>query len=531
MSILTDTLREQARVDAIAARVAPWCDTERTSGAAVTSGDSEGWPEPQALTAKIKPEPYPLDALPDTIRAAVQEVQAFVKAPAALVASSALSALSLAIQAHIDVQRDEILSGPVGLFLLTIAESGERKSKVDEMFMQAIVEYQDAQAEAAKPMLKDHKAALAAWEAKYGGIKEKIRQQTKDNKPTASLESDLRDLEHRKPEPPRVPKLKREDTTPEGLAKKLQKEWPSAGVVSNEAGIVFGSHGMGPESVMRNLALLNKLWDGGRYQSDRGDEERSRDVRGARLTMGLMIQEPTLRAFVASSKGLARGTGFLARFMVGFPESTMGTRFYTPPVAGSPALSRFNRRITEILDQPVPIDGDGILTPAMLTLAPDAKAAWVEYHDTIESELSSCGEFYDVRDVANKSADNAARLAALFQLFEHGMGGAVGLDSFQRASLVTAWHLSESRRFFGELALPAELADAVRLDGWLTEHCRKERTRSVKKNHVRQHGPLRDGARLDAAIRELAELDRLQLVRDGKRLTIHINPALVEVKP
>jgi hypothetical protein len=31
-----------------------------------------------------------------------------------------------------------------------------------------------------------------------------------------------------------------------------------------------------------------------------------------------------------------------------------------------------------------------------------------------------------VRDVASKSADNAARLAALFQMFEHGMGGAVG---------------------------------------------------------------------------------------------------------
>jgi putative DNA primase/helicase len=39
---------------------------------------------------------------------------------------------------------------------------------------------------------------------------------------------------------------------------------------------------------------------------------------------------------------------------------------------------------------------------------------------------------------------------------------------------------------------------------------------------------LRDGARLDSAIRELAELDRLRLVKDGKRLTIHLNPALVD---
>ena len=63
------------------------------------------WPMPQPLTAKIEAEPYPVDALPDTIRAAVEEVGGFVKAPVPLVASSAIAALSLAIQAHYDVER------------------------------------------------------------------------------------------------------------------------------------------------------------------------------------------------------------------------------------------------------------------------------------------------------------------------------------------------------------------------------------------------------------------------------------------
>jgi putative DNA primase/helicase len=60
---------------------------------------SHNWQEPLPLVAKVEPEPYPLDALPDTIRAAVEEVQAFTKAPIPLVASSALGALSLAFQA------------------------------------------------------------------------------------------------------------------------------------------------------------------------------------------------------------------------------------------------------------------------------------------------------------------------------------------------------------------------------------------------------------------------------------------------
>lgn len=501
--------------------------TSPARGAQPVRGDS-AWPEPQPMTAKIAPLDYPLDALPETIRAAVEEVAGYVKAPIPLVASSAIAALSLATQAHIDIRRDEVLTGPVSLFVLTIAESGERKSQADKMFSAPIQEYQDQQAEIFKPILKDYKAEMDAWEAKRGGIKEKIRVLAKEGKPTQEYENILRELEHEEPESPRVPKLMREEGTPEGLAKRLQNDWPSAGVVSNEAGIVFGGHGMSKDSVSRNLSLLNKLWDGGRYQSDRADDERSRDVRGARLTMGLMIQEPTLRAFFDQSKGLARGTGFLARFLIAWPTSRMGTRFYTPPVAGSPALSEFNRRITQILNQPVPMGEDGALTPAMLSMTTEAQAAWIGLHDSIEAELINGGELFEVKDVASKTADNAVRLAALFQMFEHGGGGAVGLDCFEAASRIALWHLSESRRFFGELALPVELANAARLDGWLIEYCKRERTDVVGKRYAQQYGPLRQKDNLDSAIGELASMDRVQVQRNGKRIFLKVNPALTE---
>ena len=492
--------------------------------------DGNGWPDPHPLAAKIEPEPYPLDALPDTIRAAVEEVTGFVKAPVPLVASSTLAALSLVCQAHIDVKRADKLHGPVGLFLLTIADSGERKSTCDTFFTSAIRRYQEEQAEAMKPAIKEYQAAIAAWEAERDGILSAVKDAGKKGNATDKLLADLTQLQQDKPEPPRVPRLILGDETPENLAWSLAKLWPSAGVLSSEAGVVFGSHGMGKDSAMRNLALLNVLWDGGAHSIGRRTSE-SFTVRGARLTMGLMIQETTLREYFSKSGGLARGTGFLARFLVAWPESTQGTRNFTEAPANWPHLDAFHRRITAILNQPAPIDEDGALTPALLSLAPDAKAAWVEYHDAIESELASGGELYDVRDVASKSADNAARLAALFQHFEHGTGGAIGLDSFERASRITAWHLSEARRFFGELVLPAELADAARLDSWLIEHCRQGRTHMVGKNHVRQHGPLRDGARLDAAIRELSDLERLCLEKEGKRLTICINPSLMSVKP
>ncbi len=487
--------------------------------------DSAGWPEPQPLTARLDPEAYPFDALPDGIRAAVQEVAGFVQAPVALVASSALGALSLACQAQADVKRAERLQGPCGLFLLAIADSGERKTTCDGFFTSAIREYEAEQAELAKPELQRFAAAIAAWTAERDGILASIKGSGRNRKPTDQLRADLVDLERRKPEGPRVPRLIYGDATPEALTYGLAKSWPSGGVISSEAGAILGAHGMGRESIMRHLAILNELWDGRPQTFDRRKEGGSFTVRGARLTVVLQVQDATLREFFSRSGALARGSGFLARFLLAWPESTQGQRRFAEAPESWPALSAFHRRIGAILRQPVPID-DGALSPPVLPLTPDAKDAWVGFHNEIEAELRAGGELHEVRDVASKAADNAARLAALFHAFA-GSGGAIAVDALGRATRIVAWHLSEARRFFGELALPAELYDAGRLDSWLIEHSRRQRVGHADRREAQRTGPVRDGERLTAALRVLAELDRAREGKDGKRKLIFVHPALV----
>ncbi|MFL9930876.1 DUF3987 domain-containing protein [Paraburkholderia sp. RL18-103-BIB-C] len=497
--------------------------------AVATPSDGEElseWPEPQPLASTTDALEYPVEALPPCIRAAVEEVQGFVQAPLPMVASSAIAALSLSIQALVDVERACRLAGPVSLFMMTIAGSGERKSTSDVFFTAPVREYQSEQQEIFAPVVKNFKADLQAWEAETSGVKEKIKQEAKNRKSTDALKADLRDLENDKPEPPRVPRLLYGDVTPEALAFSLGKQWPSGGVVSAEAGIVFGAHGMGADSVMRNLATLNVLWDGSNLTIDRRTSE-SYEVRDARLTVALQVQPETILSFFERSGTLARGTGFLARFLIAWPQSTQGTRLFKEAPEHWPHMATFNQRIAEILRTPVPMDDDGHLQPQMLTLSPDAKAAWVGFHDAVEVQLCDGGDLRDVRDVASKSADNAARLAALFHVFS-GATGPISLDSFESASSIVAWHLSESKRFFSELALPADVTDAARLDAWLIEHCRTERKQTASKRHAQQFGPLRKADPLSAALKTLEDLDRVRVVRDGKQIIIHVNPALLD---
>jgi len=485
------------------------------------------WPELVPLLARADAEPYPMDALPTILRRAVEEVSGFVKAPVPLLAVSSLAALSLAIQTHHDVERAERLTGPCGLFMLAIADSGERKSTCDGFFTKSIREYEAKQQEDAKPLLLEHQTDMDIWESRRGGLKERIKQLSQKGEPSALQERELREHDKNKPVAPRVPRLIYGDATPEALTYSLAKRWPSAGVISSEAGSVFGGHAMGKDSVMRNLAALNQLWDGASLPVERRSSE-SYTVRGARLTMALQVQEATLQAFFDGTKGLARGTGFLARFLVAWPESTQGMRPFTEAPAEWPALAAFNDRVAAILARPAPIDEEGALQPAMLKLSPQAKAEWVVLHDEVESMLSNGGTLYDVRDVASKIADNAVRLAALFHVFE-GHAGPIGLDSMVAGRIVAIWHLSEAQRFLGAMAMPSDIARPMRLEAWLLAQCRREGTDRISTRTIQQYGPggLRDKTSMQSAVNELQEMGRARTVAQGKKRWVQLNPEVL----
>ena len=105
-------LHQLAGADAVKARIdaATQIVAIHPNDAGAT-GQLDTWPELQPLIVQIDQQEYPLDALPDVVRCAVQEVAGFVKAPIPLIAQSALTAPSLTIQAHTDVERAEKLSG------------------------------------------------------------------------------------------------------------------------------------------------------------------------------------------------------------------------------------------------------------------------------------------------------------------------------------------------------------------------------------------------------------------------------------
>lgn len=99
---------------------------------------------------------YPVDSFPPFIRNTIYEVQQRTQAPVSLIGTSLIGVMSYVSQNRITVCRFNDLWGPVSVYLITLAESGERKSTVDKMLMAPLYQLD-------KQLLSDYEGALVNW--------------------------------------------------------------------------------------------------------------------------------------------------------------------------------------------------------------------------------------------------------------------------------------------------------------------------------------------------------------------------------
>lgn len=476
---------------------------------------------PQELRRVERPDPYPVDAFPPIIRQAVQEVHDHVQAPVALIAASALSAVSTAIQTRWSVQRDPRTLGPASLYLLTVAESGERKSTVDRAFTVAIREWEAKQGRAYMEERARYKAAVEDWEQDGRALHERLKAGVQADQ--LGGEFDPRVLhEAKKPKEPKLRTIMYGDDTPEALAMALA-DYPVAAIISAEAGVIFGSHGMNADSVTRNLAQANAMWDGGAIKQGRSTRERI-NIEGMRVTMGLQVQPAVLRAFTDKTGGLARGIGYFARFLFCEPESTQGSRYYREPPADQPALRAFNERMTTLLDLPAQFDEFDQLLPYYAPLDADAYAVWQRFHDEVEEKINYEDEYGGIKGEASKGAENAARLACCLHVFGGDPNVPITRAAMESACRLMRWYLSEAVRFARARDASVEVGHAEQLEAWLVREHRARKGAEVTVNDARQKGPgpLRERGKLDVAVQLLDDHGRIRLYKPAGKKTLKI---------
>jgi hypothetical protein len=485
------------------------------------------------------PENYPVNSNPSLLRNAIIEIHNNGGFALPLIGNAALAVLAAACQNSIDVQLPLGQTVPVSLFLWTVADSGEGKSPVTALFSKPIVDFEAEEAKKSEFIKQQFKPSKVAWKLKQKAIEKEIAATAKkelltdDVQRLELLKAESQKLtdqlylhELNKPKMPKRYKLTQADITPAKIARNLYENVPSLFLNSDEGGIMLQGH------AMNNLGNINKCWDGSSLSVERVSSE-DFEVKDARITFSIAVQGKLMEDYLKGRGRNARDIGFLPRGFFCFPMSTKGTRFVTNAQQSWPHLEALQARLREILDNDrIEMDA-GREGRHVLVFSLGAKEHWIRFRNNVEANLIPGGYFSDVTDAASKSANNLARVAALFHFIE-GKTGEISEETILQAMDVCDWYLEEFRRLFSKnMQMPTVESDALALEKSIANYFyNRPGLVSMKKSALTQYAPsqLRGGNnkyRLEAAINALLMIDRIRIYQDRKTYWVayYANPA------
>lgn len=435
-------------------------------------------PEPEPLRRPLPPaETYPIAAMGEVLAPAAETLGETVQAPDAIVGASLLAAASLAAMPHADVQVDG-RRVPLGLWHVSIAESGERKSAVDDLALRRHRSAERSAAEVFEMQQREHNIELEAHKAMAAAART-----AKKGRTQSDIAAELKGLEP--PTEPLLPWLITSEPTTEGLHRLLALGRGYGGLISDDGGDFLGGHAMSDKNRMRTAAALSHLWDRGEFDRVRGGDGAAKFY-GRRLALHLLAQ-PVVAETILSDPMLT-GQGFLARCLLAWPASRAGTRHYVEhDLSTDPAMVNYWQRMGDLLDRQPPLaEGQrNELDPRPLHLSPDAKRLWIQIVNGVEGQIAPGGQLADVKAWASKADQQVLRVAGVLALVDDPAASEIDAETLERAGNIVAWHLGEAARIVGTAAVPTEIRNAEALLKW----ARENGITATHSGHLLQYGP------------------------------------------
>ncbi|ARB86521.2 MULTISPECIES: YfjI family protein [Yersinia] len=459
------------------------------------------------------------EQLPDVAKEAAREVQYMTQAPMPMICAAILSSISLSCQESVDVFRSKYLHGPVNIFSIVIADSGERKSAVDKLIMKPIYQFEESKFEEylVKKAKYDHELMIIGEEEK--ALLSKLRRAVKNQEDTEGIKICLANLKLAYPVSPPRYKYIFSDATSAAIKEYLCGTWRSIGIMSDEGGVVFDGY------ALNELPFINKLWDGSVISVERKNGTEV-PIKDARLTLSLMVQLTILQRFIERKGKMAHDVGFFPRCLICKPESTQGYREITGSSMSTVNLTRFHNRLTEMLNESIErnIRGERLC----LKFSSEAEKKWIEFYNITEKEMQSFGILFEFKGYASKMAENMARVAALLHCFS-SKGDEISIESVKSAHNICVWYMTQYKQIFSnESSLSSTVNDENELWSWIYNQSIKESTESgvpyIMKNFIRQFGPgkFRDKNILNDVLTALALQGRVIVRKVGR--TIFVEP-------
>lgn len=432
------------------------------------------------------------------IKRAVQQISDEVQVPVDMALMSIISSISLVSQSQIDVRRPGGLVGPVSIFSVTVANSGLRKTVLENLVYVPIKDFERSGREKYSENCEAYNVSHDLWCEKFKTLQKKTAKLDAFGSEYLKGEEELKALIMVKPKKPKHYRLLFDDSTPEALFSAMCDGALNVGLISSEGVSILNGR------AFKDHAKLNSLWSGSDIIVDRV-KLGERFLSGARLTTSIMVQEDIFLKYIEVKGCESRSVGLWARALICRPIPNQGKRLMDGLDKNKESCKWFLARIAELLDRTLP-DGEA---RSVLNFNDEAAAYWVDIYNFIEFEMRPGGVYSGVLDSASKKAENIARVAANLAFFERGQADITAAD-VEVAAAICFWCSRFFMHYFAGLSDDEKNAESLEL--WLEDKTRKVYDRPRKSDARRSgYGGLRDNKRLDRAIAVLESRGRLKV--------------------
>lgn len=453
----------------------------------------------------------------DLIERSADEMSTNLQVDKKMALSSYLTAASTALQGVADIRWHDGRLSPLSLFTLLLAGSGERKTTAF-VKANAVVLAKNKELAARNELRKiQYDKEIRIWSKKFKGIENKIVREAVQGKETEKYEIMLKKLDAEKLKRPLIVDFIYKDSTSEALMQGLSDKSKYVSLISSEgAGILNGG-------AFKNYASINDAWSGDDLKVDRKSTSSSY-VKGARLTIGVMVQTEIMNEFNKKNSCEFRASGLWARFLVFLPESRIGKRNHVG--FSKNYYSRiFDKKCNRYIDEQIDIL-EGRSERKTMSLSKEASFEFLNMCQYFESQTLPGGQYVLFKDLASKLPENIIRLSAILSAFDNGVDVSVA-----KHYLVKAFHIVQqcANDFMNIFYTPSEdeIDDNV-LYQWL-EGKKKLGYRYLKKNYIRRNvtSRLRNVDKLDASIDRLSSKRMLGRFLLGNVQGVDMYPSII----
>jgi hypothetical protein len=414
-----------------------------------TTGDA---PTPNSLPREPF-QPFPVDALPDRMRAFVESVAAATGTDPAFAAMAALVVVAGCIGNRVAVIVKSGWMEPAVLWGVLVGRSGATKSPVLKLVTRALIDLFKAERRAFTDAMKEyvreverHNVRLAEW-----------KKSQRDGPPTDPPDQ---------PEPPTEHRLLVSDITVEKLGELLEQNPLGLLLVRDELAAWVGafdryaSGGKGSDQP----AWLS-MYDAAPVTIDRKSGKGNYFVERAAVSVLGSIQPGILSRIFGTAE---REAGLLARVLLAYPPDK--TAFWTEAALPDDVAADWRKLLEALVALPAAVDEQGDPRPQFIPIGQEAKALWIEWHDRHARELVDISDD-DLAAHYAKLKGACARIALLFACMEVAAGGDavahINADAMRRAIAVVEWFKSEGRRVYAVLGENEEERVRRQLIEWI----------------------------------------------------------------